>query len=73
MSASLGIGLYQCEASEDPEEIYVVRMFVNEEPITIPACGKQTCNYTDFVKYYEHFVNCNYDEICENKKPHDEL
>jgi hypothetical protein len=68
------IGLYQCEASEfDPEEMYVVRLFVNEEPVVIPACGKDICKYSDFVKHYEKFVDCNYSDICENKKEHDEL
>ncbi|VDI31814.1 multiple inositol-polyphosphate phosphatase / 2,3-bisphosphoglycerate 3-phosphatase [Mytilus galloprovincialis] len=73
MSASFGIGLYQCEASEDPEEVYVVRMFVNEKPVVIPACGQEICEYKQFMKYYDDLVNCNYAEICENNKPHDEL
>lgn len=73
MSANLGIGLYQCEADEKTDDTYVIRMFVNEEPIVVPACGQQTCRYEEFLDLYKKYFNCDYTKICENKKAHDEL
>ena len=60
-SASLGIGLYQCNTSME----FMVKMFVNEESVVIPACERNICSYTSFKNHYGKLSNCNFEKICE--------
>lgn len=60
-SANIALALYNCGASG-----HVVKIFVNEEAVVIPACGKMVCNYMDIKQYYKQLVNCNFNAICEN-------
>ncbi|XP_071168730.1 multiple inositol polyphosphate phosphatase 1-like isoform X1 [Mytilus edulis] len=60
-SANLGFGLYKC----DTTMAYVIRLFVNEEPVVIPACGQTSCLFSEFETYYHHLANCNVKQICE--------
>lgn len=60
-SANLGFGLYKCGTSMD----YVIRLFVNEEPVVIPACRQTSCLFSEFETYYNDLANCNVEQICE--------
>lgn len=60
-SANLGFGLYKC----DTTMAYVIRLFVNEEPVVIPACEQTSCLFSEFETYYHHLANCNVKQICE--------
>ncbi|XP_060078302.1 multiple inositol polyphosphate phosphatase 1-like [Ylistrum balloti] len=59
-SANLVITLYKCGTD------YMVKMLVNEEEVDIPACGASMCPYRTVKEHYRQFINCDYDDICEN-------
>ncbi|XP_033732254.1 multiple inositol polyphosphate phosphatase 1-like [Pecten maximus] len=59
-SANLVTTMYKCGTD------YMVRMMVNEEEVDIPACGAPMCPYTVMKEHYKHFVNCDFDKVCEN-------
>ena len=60
-SANFAVGLYKCNETD-----FVVKMFVNEELVNIPACGSKVCSYKKFKAYYSSQTTCDYNEICEN-------
>jgi len=60
-SANLAIGLYKCDNSSE----FVIKIFVNEETVEIPACGQTVCSYTDARKYYNNLVDCNFEKLCD--------
>lgn len=62
-SANFGVGLYKCDGVQD----YVVKMFVNEEEVVIPACTSTICTYTEMKQYYNSRIGCDFDGICANK------
>ncbi|XP_060078301.1 multiple inositol polyphosphate phosphatase 1-like [Ylistrum balloti] len=59
-SANLVTTLYKCGSD------YMVKMLVNEEEVDIPACGASMCPYRTVKEHYRQFINCDYDNICEN-------
>lgn len=61
-SANIAIALYRCSVSND----HVIKIFLNEAEVTIPACGQNICTYSDFKSFYNSLANCNFDKICEN-------
>ncbi|CAC5388790.1 MINPP1 [Mytilus coruscus] len=62
-SANLGTGLYKCEVSGN----FVVKMFVNEDAVDIPACGSKVCLYQDFKQAYKFLDDCNFEKICRTQ------
>lgn len=75
------MALYQCDSGEDNNDYleYVVRFYVNEKTVDIPACGKQVCPYKEIREFYKNQVdNCEFHKMCRNPEPeenseHDEL
>ncbi|KAK3098001.1 hypothetical protein FSP39_015213 [Pinctada imbricata] len=64
-SANIGFILYDCGNGLPDDQL--VRLYVNEEPMVIPACGSVTCNYSDVRRYYSSMVDkCNWDDVCKN-------
>ena len=61
-SANIAIALYRCSVSND----HLIKIFLNEAEVTIPACGQNICTYSDFKSFYNSLANCNFDKICEN-------
>ncbi|XP_069124088.1 multiple inositol polyphosphate phosphatase 1-like [Argopecten irradians] len=59
-SSNLVTIMYKCGSE------YWVKMMVNGEEMTIPACGDVMCPYTVFREHYKQFVNCDFDGICGN-------
>lgn len=83
-SANIAFALFECDseneadAEDDIEDSFYLKILVNEEPVEIPACGKTVCSYKQVKKYYQNFINCDYESICSAKKNdnthnHDEL
>jgi hypothetical protein len=51
---------------------FVVKLFVNEKEVTIPACDGWLCYYDKVKTKYQDYINkCNIKEIC-GSKPDDE-
>ena len=56
------------------EDMFVVQVYVNEEPVLIPACNDYVCRYKDVRDGYKHHVDhCNFQSTCSWKTDHDEL
>ena len=79
-SANIALILYDCnngvgsEKSEPSEDMFVVRVYVNEEPVLIPACNDYVCRYKDVRDSYKHHVDhCDFQSTCSLKNDHDEL
>ena len=52
------------------EDMFVVRVYVNEEPVLIPPCN----DYVDVRDSYKHHMDrFNFQSICSLKNDHDEL
>ena len=68
--------LYKCDYQDEPQpsiEDFVVRFYVNEQAVTVPACGDYVCSYKQVREMYTRLVDqCDFDQFCRNKK-HDEL
>lgn len=62
-SANLGTALYKCGVSGN----FVVKMFVNEEEVNIPACGSKVCLYQDFKQAYKLLGDCDFQKICKTQ------
>ena len=78
-SANIALILYDCnngvgsQSSEPSSEKFVLRVYVNEQPQMIPACGDYVCRYIDVRDSYEHHVDhCDFQSSCSLTK-HDEL
>ena len=77
-SANIVFVLYACEDlrhvhDTDDRNIttYVLKILVNEEPVTIPACNKKQCLYSVVKKYYEDLIDhCDHDALCGSDYDH---
>lgn len=71
-SANFAMALYQCDSGEDNNDYleYVVKFYVNEKTVDIPACGKQVCPYKEVREFYKNQVdNCEFHKMCRNPEP----
>lgn len=75
-SANLALVLYKCDYGDEPEPSFndfVIRFYVNEQPVVVPACGDYVCSYNQVRDLYSHHVdNCDFRRVCATNK-HDEL
>ena len=79
-SANIALVLYDCnnglgsQTSPASEDNFVLRVFVNEQDVIIPACNDYVCRYQDVRDSYKHHVDhCNFESSCSLKNKHDEL
>ncbi|XP_052768052.1 multiple inositol polyphosphate phosphatase 1-like [Mya arenaria] len=75
-SANLAIVLYECKDYTESGSFiddFVIRMFVNEQPVNVPACDRLVCPFVKVKDSYLHHIDdCLSSNIC--KLPvHDEL
>ena len=75
-SANLALILYECKDYTEGGDFiddFVLRMYVNEKPIVIPACDGLVCKFSDVKEeYLHHLDNCDWNEVC-GVQQHDEL
>ncbi|XP_045211715.2 multiple inositol polyphosphate phosphatase 1-like [Mercenaria mercenaria] len=75
-SANIAMVLYKCDYETEPEPSvndFVLRFYVNEEPVIVPACGDYVCSYSKVRDMYTHHVDrCDFENVCRTKV-HDEL
>ena len=63
MSANLAFVLYRCGGNELDD--FIVKLYINEEEVSIPACNASVCSLGTFMNYYESLTeNCNFDTRC---------
>ncbi|CAC5388789.1 MINPP1 [Mytilus coruscus] len=60
-SANVAFSLYKCGANGK----HAFKIFVNEEPVNIPACGGMVCSYSDVKVYYKELAQCDFGKICD--------
>ncbi|XP_076103926.1 multiple inositol polyphosphate phosphatase 1-like [Mytilus galloprovincialis] len=60
-SANIAFSLYRCGANQK----HAFKIFVNEDPVNIPACGGTVCAYSDVKSYYKELAQCDFDKICD--------
>ncbi|KAJ8318662.1 hypothetical protein KUTeg_003753 [Tegillarca granosa] len=78
-SANFAMAVYECD--EDPDnndenDLYVIKFFVNEKQVIIPACDSFVCPYKSVRDYYSDKIDkCHFEDLCSTEKPaaHDEL
>ena len=70
-SANLAFVLFACaeghvhDADDRDVTAFVLKILVNEKPVTIPACNKEQCLYKDVRKYYHDLADhCNRKAMC---------
>lgn len=75
-SANIAIVLYKCDHADRAAsslDDYVVKFYVNEQPVKIPACDDYVCGYKDVKEsYYQHTDGCDVVKVC-SLNLHDEL
>ncbi|XP_062586200.1 multiple inositol polyphosphate phosphatase 1-like [Saccostrea cucullata] len=82
-SGNFAVALFQCDSVDEQDVMnddseYVVKFYVNEKPVNIPACGKKVCPYDQVRDYYKGQVDkCEFHKMCRNpkqdSKKHEEL
>lgn len=76
-SANLAWVLYKCDYEEEPQPSvndFVLKLYVNEQAVKIPACDDYICPYKKVREAYAKDIdNCNFEQRCESKIAHDEL
>ena len=81
-SANILLVLYECDAGEDQQMaedepfLYLVKIFVNEKEVEIPACNETICTYKQFRDFYKNYADhCDFHGLCrtDDETKHDEL
>ena len=75
-SANIALVLYKCDhpdSGASSTNDFVLRFWVNEQPVKIPACNDYVCRYNDVKEsYYQHTEECDFKKVCSIQE-HDEL
>lgn len=62
-SANIAFILYNCGGNE--AENYLLKMMVNNQPVTIPGCDSDFCPYLKVRSIYRNYIeNCKWRELC---------
>lgn len=62
-SANIAFILYNCGGNEG--ENYLLKMMVNNQPVTIPGCDSDFCPYLKVRSIYRNYIeNCKWRELC---------
>ncbi|WAQ96753.1 MINP1-like protein [Mya arenaria] len=69
-SANLAFVLYACKAGpndDNPDNKFLVKMFVNEEVVRIPGCNADACPLDTMLQQYANITNsCDIEKICDD-------
>ncbi|XP_053393575.1 multiple inositol polyphosphate phosphatase 1-like [Mercenaria mercenaria] len=66
-SANLAFVLYVCNDSDTTDRSFMVKLFVNEKPVSIPACRGDMCTYETVRQYYSDLIDkCDLEAICDD-------
>ena len=71
--ANIVFVLYECNSSDGNPEQFKLQAFVNEVPITLPGCDKESlCPLGNFLHYYQEDVHkCDLQQLCKVESPRD--
>jgi hypothetical protein len=53
----------------DKEEVYYVKMMLNEKEYVIPGCKDMYCPLETFKSLYQEPLNCDYQTVCQYSPP----
>ena len=66
-SSNIVSALYKCPSVSPDQNTIMLKMWVNEQEIVLPVCGRSLCNYNDFRHQYENMLNDQlFDYRCNN-------
>ncbi|KAK3098576.1 hypothetical protein FSP39_020868 [Pinctada imbricata] len=64
-SANVAFILYEC--GHGTPKTNFLKLYVNEEPVVIPACNSVTCEYSVVRRYYSDMVDkCDWNNVCKS-------
>lgn len=71
-SGNLAFVLYACDAVQGATpRSFLVKLFVNERPVTIPACNSLTCPYDQVREQYTNLIDhCDIKQVCQGPIKH---
>ncbi|CAG8746001.1 15966_t:CDS:2, partial [Gigaspora margarita] len=65
-SSTIYFEIYTCSVKEDKEKSTLVRLVLNFEPLLIPGCESEYCEWSTFKKVLGDKIGCDFNKLCGN-------
>ncbi|XP_070545012.1 multiple inositol polyphosphate phosphatase 1-like [Ptychodera flava] len=64
-ASNVAIVVYECDKDETDADDFMVEVFVQETPVTLPCCQSSLCQYTTVKECYSKWLNdCDFEKLC---------